>query len=160
MLGHGAKFGHKKEQAVAALLSHRTVEEAARAVGISPNTLLRWLKKPEFQAACQNARRSASRQAIARLRDALGAAVMTLLKIMVDPNAPSGIRLRAAEIVLEQDAKYIALEEIEGRLSELERSAAETQLGEMVGEGRDRSKPRTINCAVARASRADVDKVG
>ena len=160
MLGHGAKFGHKKEQAVAALLSHRTVEEAARAVGISPNTLLRWLKRPDFQAACQNARCSVSRQAIARLRDALGAAVMTLLKIMVDPNAPSGVRLRAAEIVLEQDAKYIALEEIEGRLSELERSAAKTQLAEVVGEGRDRSKPRTINCAVARASRADVDKVG
>jgi hypothetical protein len=82
------------------------------------------------------------------------------LKIMVDPNAPSGVRLRAAEIVLEQAAKYIALEEIEGRLSELERSAAETQLGGVVGEGRDRSKPRTINCAVARASGTDVNKVG
>ena len=39
------------EQAIAALLSHRSVEEAARAVGISANTLLRWMKEPEFQAA-------------------------------------------------------------------------------------------------------------
>ena len=51
MLGHGAKFDHKKEQAIAALLSHRNVEEAARAAGISPNTLLRWTKEPEFAAA-------------------------------------------------------------------------------------------------------------
>jgi hypothetical protein len=29
MLGHGAKFGHQKEQAIAALLTHRNVEEAA-----------------------------------------------------------------------------------------------------------------------------------
>jgi hypothetical protein len=32
MLGHGAEFGHKREQAIAALLSHRNVDEAARAV--------------------------------------------------------------------------------------------------------------------------------
>jgi len=32
MLGHGAKFGHKQEQAISALLAHRNVDEAARAV--------------------------------------------------------------------------------------------------------------------------------
>ena len=84
MLGHGAKFDHKKEQAIAALLSHRNVEEAARAVGISANTLLRWTKEPEFEAAYREARRTASRQSIARLQDALGAAVTTVLKIMLD----------------------------------------------------------------------------
>ena len=44
MTGHGAKFGRKKEQAIAALLSHRTVEEAAKAAGISPATLKRWMQ--------------------------------------------------------------------------------------------------------------------
>ena len=34
MLGPGAKFDHKKELAIAALLSHRNVEAVARAVGI------------------------------------------------------------------------------------------------------------------------------
>jgi len=33
MIGHGQKFSRKKEQAIAALLSHRTIEEAAKAVG-------------------------------------------------------------------------------------------------------------------------------
>jgi transposase-like protein len=102
MLGHGAKFSQKMEQAIAALLSHRSVEEAARAVGISPNTLLRWMKEPEFEAALREAQRTAFSEAIGRLRDFAGAAVTTVLKIMVDSNAPAGTRLRAAEIVLEQ----------------------------------------------------------
>ena len=41
MTGHGAKFGRKKEDAIVALLTTRTVEEAARAVGVSTKTLLR-----------------------------------------------------------------------------------------------------------------------
>jgi transposase-like protein len=123
MVGHGAKFGHKVEQAIAALLSHRNVEEAARAVGISANTLLRWLKEPEFEAACREARRTAFSQSIARLQDASGAAVTTVLKIMLDTNAPAGTRLRAAEIVLEQATKAIEMEDIEARVADLERAA-------------------------------------
>ena len=51
MTGHGAKFGRKKEEAVAALLVQRNLEDAARAIGISPKTLLRWMKEPEFDVA-------------------------------------------------------------------------------------------------------------
>jgi transposase-like protein len=123
MLGHGAKFGHKKEQAIAALLSYRSVEEAARAVGISANTLLRWMKEPEFEAVCREARRTVFSQAIGRLQDAAGAAATTVLKIMVDPNVPSGTRLRAAEVVLEQAAKAGEMEDIENRVATLERTA-------------------------------------
>jgi hypothetical protein len=48
MTGHGAKFDRKKEEAIAALLTHRNIEEAANAVRISGKTLLRWMKEPEF----------------------------------------------------------------------------------------------------------------
>jgi len=105
MVGHGAKFGQKMEQAVVALLSHRSIDEAAREVGVSANTLLRWMKEPEFQAACREARRTVFSHAIGRLQDAAGAAATTLLKIMLDPNVPAATRLRAAEIVLEQATK-------------------------------------------------------
>ena len=123
MLGHGAKFDHKKEQAIAALMSHINVEAAARAVGISSNTLLRWTKDPEFDAAYREARRTASRQSIARLQDASGAAVTTVLKIMLDSKVSAGTRLRAAEIVLAQTAKAIEIEDIDVRVAELERAA-------------------------------------
>jgi transposase-like protein len=123
MVGHGAKFGHKIEQAIAALLSHRNVEEAARAIGISANTLLRWTKEPEFDAAYREARRTAFSQSLARLQHASGAAVTTVLKIMLDWKAPAGTRLRAAEVVLEQASKAIEMEDIEARVAELERAA-------------------------------------
>ena len=123
MVGHGAKFDHKKEQAIAALLSRRNAEEAARAVGISANTLLRWIKDPEFDAAYQEARRTAFSQSIALLQDASGAAVKTVLKIMLDSNVSAGTRLRAAEVVLGQGAKAFEMEGIEARVAQLERAA-------------------------------------
>jgi transposase-like protein len=123
MLGHGAKFGQKMEQAIAALLCHGSVEAAARAVGINPNTLLRWMKEPEFKAALWEARCTVAAQAMGRLQDAMGAAVTTVLKIMLDPNALAGTRLRAAEIVLEQGTKATEMEDLEDRVAKLERTA-------------------------------------
>ncbi len=128
MVGHGAKFGQKMEQAIVGLLSHGSLEAAARAVGIDPNTLLRWTKEPEFEAALREARRTAFSQSIARLQDASGAAVTTVLKIMLDQNAPARARLRAAEIVLERGAMAIVMEDFEARVAELER-AVDCQAG-------------------------------
>jgi transposase-like protein len=121
--GHGTKFARKKEAAIAALLSHRTLEEAARAVGISPNTLLRWQQDPEFDAAFRKARRATYGQTTARLHQASSVAVSAVLKIMVDPGAPASTRLRAADIVLAHTAKAIEIEDIEARVAELERAA-------------------------------------
>jgi len=123
MLGHGTKFGRKKEEAVAALLSHRNLEEAARATGVVPNTLLRWMKEPEFDAAYREARRAAFGQAVARLQQGASAAATTLLKTMIEPNTPASVRVRAAECVLNHAMKAIEIEDIEARLSELERAA-------------------------------------
>ena len=67
MTGHGAKFGRKQEEAIAALLTQRNVEEAARATGVATKTLLRWMQIPEFNAAYREARRAAFGQATARL---------------------------------------------------------------------------------------------
>jgi hypothetical protein len=124
MTGHGTKFGHKKEEAIAALLVHRGFEDAARAVGITTKTLLRWLKEPEFEADYRKARRAAYSQSIARLQQASSAAVSTLLKIMVDTNAPASTRVRAADSVLDHAAEAIEIEDLEVRVAELERAAA------------------------------------
>ena len=68
MAGHGTKFGRKKDEAIAALLTQRNIEEAARSIGIAPNTLLRWMKEPEFDAAYREAKRAAFGQSIAKLQ--------------------------------------------------------------------------------------------
>jgi len=129
MMGHGTKFGHKKEETIAALLSQRNVEEAARFVNIGTKTLLRWLQLPEFDRAYREARRAAFSQSIARLQQASSAAAATLLKIMVDPTAPAASRIRAADSVLGHAAKAIEIEDIEARLSELERTAESSKDG-------------------------------
>jgi hypothetical protein len=123
MKGHGTKFGRKQEEAIAALLTHRSIDEAARAVGISPNTLLRWLKEPEFDAAFRAARRAAFGQATARLQQATSAAVSTLLKIMVDNNMPPSTRVRAADSVLDHAKQAIEIEDVEVRVAALEQAA-------------------------------------
>ena len=123
MAGHGAKFGRKKDEAIAALLSQRNVEEAARVADVGTRTLLRWLQIPEFQLAYREGRRAAFGQSIARLQQASSAAASTLLKIMLDQNTPASTRVRAADSVLDHAAKAIELEDIEARVSELERAA-------------------------------------
>jgi hypothetical protein len=123
MIGHGTKLKRKLEDAVAAMLTQRNIEEAARAVGVSTATLMRWQKLPEFQAAYRAARRAAHGQSIARLQHATSAAVSTLLKVMVDASTPASTKVRAADSVLGHSAKAIEIEDIEARVSELERAA-------------------------------------
>jgi hypothetical protein len=123
MTGHGTKFGRKKEEAVAALLVQRNLEDAARAVGISAKTLLRWMKEPEFDAAYRTARRAAVGQAVTRLQQGTSAAATTLLKTMIDPTTPASVRVRAAECVMNQATKAIEIEDIQARLAALEQEA-------------------------------------
>ena len=123
MKGHGSKFGRKKELAIAALLTHRSVEDAARAVDLNHNTLLKWLKLPDFVKEYREACREAVHQSVARIQQATGAAATTVLKLMTDPNIPAAVRLRAAECVFDRAFKGVELEDIEARVSELERAA-------------------------------------
>ena len=126
MVGHGSKFSRKMEAAITALLTQRSIEEAARAVGIGKQTLIRWLKMPEFQAAYLEARRTVYSQSNARLQQASSAAVATLCKIMVDASAPAAARVRAADCILEHGKQGLETEDIEIRLAALEQ-AAETK---------------------------------
>jgi hypothetical protein len=123
MKGHGAKFNRKMEEAVAALLTQRNQEEAARAVGVGTATLLRWQKVPEFQAAYRQARRDAYSQSIARLQQGTTAAATTLLKTLIDPGTPPSVKVRAAEAIFSHAAKAIEIEDIEARVTALEAAA-------------------------------------
>jgi DNA invertase Pin-like site-specific DNA recombinase len=124
MAGHGTKLGRKQEHAIAALLSQRSIDEAARVCGVGARTLIRWLKLPEFAAEYRKARREAVQQAVARMQQATGAAGTIALKLMTDPDVPAAVRLRAAEFVFDRAIKAIELDDIEARVSELERAAS------------------------------------
>jgi hypothetical protein len=123
MAGHGEKLGRKQEDAIAALLTQRNIEEAARAAGVGTRTLIRWLKLPDFGKEYRKARREAVHQSVARMQQATGAATSVVLKLMTDPNVPAAVKLRAAECVFDRAIKGVELEDIEARLAELERAA-------------------------------------
>jgi hypothetical protein len=112
------------EAAIVALMTQRNIEEAARSISVAPNTLLKWMKLPEFKAAYREARLAAFGQCSARLQQASSAAVSAVLKIMVDASAQASARLRAADIVLAHAAKAIEIEDVEVRVTALEAAAA------------------------------------
>jgi hypothetical protein len=80
------------------------------------------MKDPEFDKAFRTARRATFGQTVGRLQQGAPAAATTLLKMLVDPNVPASVRVRAAECILNHAIKAIELEDIEARLTELERS--------------------------------------
>ena len=127
MAGHGEKLSRKKEQAIAALLSQRGIEEAARAVGIGASTLRRWLRLPEFKEEYLQARRDVVNQVHARIQQNSGAAASVLLKLMADPTTPSSVRARTAQCILERSAKSLEEEDIEVRIAMLEAAAEKTK---------------------------------
>jgi len=122
MAARGSTLGRKQEDAIAALLTQRNIDEAAHAAGIGARTLLRWLKLPEFQAAYREARRAAFGQAISRLQQGTSAAATTLLKVLIDPNTPASVKVRAAEAIFNHSAKAIEIEDIEARVAALEQA--------------------------------------
>jgi hypothetical protein len=127
MLGHGEKLSRLQEQAVAALLAWPTIAQAAQHVGVAESTLTRWLKRPTFKAAYAEARRSAFEAAADSLVAASGEAVQTLRDLLTDEKA--GIRLRAAQTILELSARALETMDIEARLSELEERVSQSTNG-------------------------------
>jgi hypothetical protein len=120
--GHGTQFGRKKEAAIAALLTQKNHEEAARAVGIDLKTLKRWMRLPEFIAEWRRARWEIVEQAYARAQQNSGAATSVLLKLMADPATPASSRIRAALGIFDLSREALDLD-IETRVTALERTA-------------------------------------
>ena len=119
----------RQDRIILALLEHSTHEKAAAALGMSAVTLWRWMQKPEFAEAYRRARREAFSQSVARLQHASNAAVGTLLRVMTDREAPAASRVRAADVVLQSALRGMEIEDIEARVSELERATEASNPG-------------------------------
>jgi hypothetical protein len=104
---HGDKLTRKQEQAVAALLTEKTVEEAARKAGVGYASLKGWLKRPDFQVAFRQARRQVVDGAVGRIQAATGQAVDTLLGV-ARSGAKDADRVRAAVAILDHAWRGLA----------------------------------------------------
>lgn len=122
MKGHGEKLSRKQEQAIAALLTYPTIEQAAKAVGVGETTLWRWLQDEDFQELYRQAKREVVSQAITRLQQASCEAVEALREIINNAEAPAHARVSAAKAVLEAAQKGVENEDLAQRIKALERA--------------------------------------
>ena len=99
--GHGEKLTRKKEAVIAALLTEPTQIAAAKKAGISPATLKRYRKNPDFEAEYQKAKSQLVPAAVDRLHKSMAPAVDTLVATMTNGTKDAD-RLRAAIAVLQQ----------------------------------------------------------
>src|SRR5262245_10490381 len=100
MKGHGERLTRKQEQAIAALLTLPTIEQAAASMDLNEKTLRRWLTDPAFLAAYREARRQIVEGAVAELQQAAKDAAATLRRNLTCGN--HAVEVRAAVAVFEQ----------------------------------------------------------
>lgn len=120
-----AKLTLRQKKAITALTTTADVTRAAAAAGISRDTVYRWLKMPEFQAALDEATSEALAELSRQLVTLGMKATKTIDELLDEENifrTPPGTRLRAADIVLGRLLQVRELVALESRVTELERS--------------------------------------
>jgi len=118
--GHGAKTAAVREQAIVALLSASTIEEAAGRCHIGARTLRRWLTEDEsFKAEYEAARRATFQAAISRI-PMLTVTAVDALADLLGTSKPPAVRLGAARTVAEIGLHQYDAETILKKLDEIE----------------------------------------
>jgi len=115
--GHGEKLTRKAEQAIAALLEHPTMAEAAKASGVSERSLWRWLQRDDFQKRYREAQRAVVDSAITRLQAATVKAVETLERNLSCGNFFA--ENAAAQAILTHSFKAIEVRELQEQIDEI-----------------------------------------
>lgn len=127
MAENGTQLTSKQRQAVLALLSTKTVAEAAQQAKVGERTLWRWLGDPLFRAHLAGAEVDMLDSATRRLLQLQDGAIETVQAIMQDDEISAGVRLRAAQAVLDYLLKLRELRNVEQRLTALEIAHAREQ---------------------------------
>jgi transposase-like protein len=120
---HPPDLSARQRRAVDALLATGEVSAAAKEIGVSRETVHRWLKQPRFAQVVRDAE-ARSLDDLSRLLVRMGrTAAATLAKAMSDPTTPVGARVRAADITLTRLLQLRELATSEARVQALESAA-------------------------------------
>jgi hypothetical protein len=110
----------KLERALQAVLSHRTLKEAALAAAISYETLWRLMKDEVFQHHLREARREALSHAGLRFLTASADAVTVLQDLMLNEKTPAAARITASRTIIDYSVRIAEIEDLIARLSRVE----------------------------------------
>jgi hypothetical protein len=133
MPDHGAQYMRKKEEAIAALISQRTVEAAALFVGIGVQTLYRWKRDPDFDADFRAAKRADYDLQMALLRQGSAGSAASMINLMVDQGAKESLRLEAAIDIVEFGGDAHDMDDLTAAIAEMERARQQASPG--IGHG-------------------------
>lgn len=106
-------------KAIPLILSARSITEGVERAGISRSTFYDWMQDQTFKAEFERQRRIIVDEGLHNLKLSISEAVDTLLKLLKAES--EGVRLRAATSILEHISKFMETEELEQRISEIER---------------------------------------
>ena len=109
-----------QKRAIEALLSTKSVVEAAKAAGLGERTLYRYLSDPFFRLQLSAAEGELIDTATRRLLALQGAALDTFEDILKSEEASDTIKIRAAQNVVDNLLKLRELRNLETRLTALE----------------------------------------
>lgn len=114
--------------ALTALLSGKSVPDAASAAGVDPTTVRRWLRTDDgFIEELAAGRREVLWAAMDVTMGAARTAAETVIGIMKNTRTRPHVRLMAAKIVLEQLTRWLELQDFDRRLRKLERGDDATE---------------------------------
>src|SRR5688572_2759181 len=111
-----APLNRMQERALAALLTCKTIEDAATKAEVHIRTVYKWLALPTFTASYLQARREAMGEVIGQLQQTVTVAVQALREVLDDPAGPHTARVSASRTVLELALRGMELEDLAQRI--------------------------------------------
>lgn len=110
----------REDRLLAALITHKTVRDAAKAANIPERTAFDMLARTEFSQRYNEMKTDILRGATGEVRDSMIQAAKTMREIMDDTSSPPAVRLSAAKTILESGVKMFETENIISRITALE----------------------------------------
>jgi len=118
MKGHGEIFTRKRHQAIMAPLEASTVDVPAARCGVSASTLMRWMKRPDFQETYRQARGELVERSLSSLQTASIEALEALKRNVAC--GPPSVEVRTAPVLPDQSLSATELAGLEARFGALE----------------------------------------
>jgi sensor histidine kinase regulating citrate/malate metabolism len=117
MVGHGERYSRKHAQAAEALLTARTLEQAAEMVNINVRTLKNWLRRPDFQAVYRDLKRQVNDVSSGRVQQLAGKAADALERLLESDR--EAVVAKVALGILAHVRRAVELDELAEQLAEL-----------------------------------------
>lgn len=122
----GKGLNNRQLKSLPLLVSSKTVQEGCKKANISAKTFYEWRKNPLFREQLEREQKAVSDKTLSKLQDSIERAFNVLISLL-DSRSDTVRRLAAADI-LSYGLRLRELEEVEGRLMEIERIVLERKI--------------------------------